>query len=157
MKWILYLMIFVTPAANVTSRTEKVCLSHDSISQLDSIFECRPKYEGKHLWALQSTSQLEFSNLQSCVKTQDQLIANSNVASTLTMRSWCFCDSDRDECPTEQRAEETVDRIRSCEKNPKDPKCDEVQKSAKVFGPDPARGGGQSSTSIQMYPPQRRR
>jgi hypothetical protein len=153
MKWILYLMLFTTPAANVTSKTEQTCLSHDDVSQLASIFDCRPKYEGKHIWGLQSTSQLEFSNLQSCVKTQDHLIANSNVASTMTLRTWCFCDSDKGECPTDKRAAESVDAIRSCEKNPKDSKCDDVQKTVKTFGVDPATGGGQNSTSIRMYPP----
>jgi hypothetical protein len=154
MKWILYLMLFTTPAANVTNKAEQTCLSHDNVSQLASIFDCRPKYEGKHIWALQSTSQLEFSNLQSCVKTQDHLIANSNVASTMTLRTWCFCDSDKGECPTDELAARTVGEIRSCEVDPTGPRCQDARKKFNNFvGPDPATGGGQNSTAIRLYPP----
>jgi hypothetical protein len=152
MKWILYIMLFTTPAANVTSNADKACLAHSDVSRLESIFKCRPDYEGKHIWSLQSTSQLEFSSLQSCVKTQNKLIANSNVASTMTLRTWCFCDSDKGECPTDDDADKAITQIKDCEANPAGPACQAARKSTKSFvGPDPS--AGQNSTSIQLYPP----
>lgn len=154
MKWILYMMLFTTPAANVTDKTEKECLSQSDVSHLASIFKCRPAYEGKRIWSLQSTSQLEFSNLQSCVKTQNQLIANSNVASTMTLRTWCFCDFNNGECPTDSEARDAVGDIRSCQLSPTGQTCQDARKKTKNFvGEEAAAGVGQNSTSIQLYPP----
>jgi hypothetical protein len=156
MKWILYLMLFTTPAANVTEKAEQTCLSHKTVRELTSIFACRPEFEGKRIWSLQSTSQLDFSNLESCVKTQDQLIANSNVASTMTLRTWCFCDSDAAKCPTVALAEEAIGAIRNCEIKPDDTACQDNRKKFNNFvGPDPTTGfgGGRNSTSVQLYPP----
>ena len=154
MKWILFLMLFTTPAANVTNKADQKCLTHSSVDDLGTILQCRPDYEGRHIWSLQSASQLEFSNLESCVKTQDQLIANSNVASTMTLRSWCFCDSSTQQCPTDQDAADYVSAIRICKINPKDAKCDAARKTTKSFTTlDPAKPEGQNATSIQLYPP----
>ncbi|UQR61649.1 hypothetical protein LRP30_33235 [Bradyrhizobium sp. C-145] len=154
MKWILYMMLFTTPAANVTNKAEKECLSHSDVKQLATIVKCRPEYEGKHIWSLQSASQLEFSNFQGCVATQNKLIANSNVASTMTLRTWCFCDSDKNECPTDEEAVATIRGIRSCELSPTGQTCEDARKTFNNFvGQSQAPGKGQNSTSIQLYPP----
>lgn len=150
MKWILYLMLFTTPAANVT-KAEQTCFSYDDVSKLESIFDCRQKYEGKHVWALQSSSQLEFSTLESCVKHQDQLMANSNVASTMTLRSWCFCDSDKQECPTDADVRDKTEIIRSCEINPQGALCKKAEVKSLVGRTEPEKG--QNSSSIRLYPP----
>jgi hypothetical protein len=154
MKWILYMMLFTTPAANVTNKAEIACLAQDKVNQIASIFECRPKFEGKRVWSLQSTSQLDFSTLESCVKHQDQLIANSNVASTMTLRTWCFCDSDKARCPTDELATKTAAAVRSCEIQPSGIACQNAQKKPNnLIGPEAAPAGGQNSTSIRLYPP----
>jgi hypothetical protein len=154
MKWILYLMLFTTPAVNIKTKAEIACLAQDSVSQIASIFECRPKFEGKHIWSLQSTSQLEFSTLESCVRTQYQLIANSNVASTMTLRSWCFCDSDKAQCPTDKQAATLVGAIRNCELEPTGSRCQDARKTTNNFiAPDAGSAAGQNSSSIRLYPP----
>ncbi|MBS0270997.1 MAG: hypothetical protein JSS54_18745, partial [Proteobacteria bacterium] len=99
MKWTLYLMLFTAPAANVTDPAEQQCLSYQTVRNIDDIFKCRPDFESKRIWSLQSTSQFDVSTLEACVERQDQLIASSNIASTMTLRSWCFCDAEKDECP----------------------------------------------------------
>jgi hypothetical protein len=153
MKWILYLMLFNTPAVNVTNKPEITCLAQDKVSQILSIFDCRPAFEGKRIWSLQTTSQLEFSTLESCVRHQDQLIANSNVASTMTLRSWCFCDSDKEECPTDQKAANATAAIRTCEIDPNGIACKENLKKPRNFLGLDAEEKGQNSSSIRLYPP----
>jgi hypothetical protein len=157
MKWILYMMLFITPASNVTNKAEQACLRHDKITEMYDIFACRPNYEGKHIWTLQSTSQLDFSNIESCVKAQDRLIVDSNVASTMTLRSWCVCDSNNQQCPKDDDVGQLIVDVRECEINPDGEPCKKVRPKLHTLARpslDPAFvGGGQNSTSIQLYPP----
>ena len=149
------MMLFTTPAANVTNKAEQKCLAQKEVSQIASISECRPKFEGKRLWSLQATSQLDLSTLESCVKHQDQLIANSNVASTMTLRTWCFCDSDKGQCPTDELAAQLAAAVRSCEIRPSGTECQKAQRAPNaLIGPEAAPPAGrQNSTSIRLYPP----
>jgi hypothetical protein len=157
MKWILYVMLFTTPASNVTNKTEQACLRHDKITEMFDIFACRPNYEGKHIWSLQSTSQLDFSNIEGCVKAQDELIVNSNVASTMTLRTWCFCDSDTQQCPKDNEIDQLVGNVRECEMDPDGKLCKEARPKLHTLAkPNLDRnfvGSGQNATSIQLYPP----
>jgi hypothetical protein len=157
MKWILYVMLFNTPAVNITSKAEIACLAREKVSEIGLISLCRPDFEGKHVWSLQTASQLEFSTLESCVKHQDQLIANSNVASTMTLRSWCFCDSDKEECPTDKQADDAAAAIRICEIDPKGPTCQEHLKNSRAFFGRKEDEKGQNSASVRLYPPPKRR
>jgi hypothetical protein len=149
MKWILYLMLFTTPAANVTKKAEIDCLAQETVSQIEDISQCRPNFEGKRVWSLQTTSQLEFSTLESCVRHQDQLIVDSNVASTMTLRTWCFCDSDKGECPTDKDAAHAAAKVRICEIDPKGKPCRDALNEPKSF----IGNAGQNASSIRLYPP----
>ncbi|MBB4395093.1 hypothetical protein [Bradyrhizobium sp. ERR14] len=154
MKWILYVMLFTTPAANVTNKADRDCLAYEDVGQILKIIDCRPRFEGRHVWSLQSSSQLEFSSLETCVKTQDVLIANSNVASTMTLRTWCFCDSDNKQCPTRAENKKLADAIRLCEVNPDGDSCKKAPKTRfDLVPPNAAAPEGQNSSSIRLYPP----
>jgi hypothetical protein len=78
MKWILFVMLFVTPAQNLTKQEVN---SH-------------PLFESHRIWTLQSTSTMEFSSGDACVAMEQELrssIIGVHVA-TMTMRTWCACD-----------------------------------------------------------------
>jgi hypothetical protein len=98
MKWILFIMLFVTPPKNVTKEeiTDK---------KFPALFE-------KHrLWTLQATSTMEFSSLEGCFTMQAELqdsMASVHVA-TLTSRVWCACDSPDNNCPN---AVQIADKIK---------------------------------------------
>lgn len=155
MKWILYLMLFSTPAANVTDAKEKACLKLDSPVKIKKILDCRPEFESKRVWSLQTTSQMEFAQFETCLLTQDQVMASSNVASTMTLRSWCFCDDVNNKCPKESDLIEIVNELRQCESQGAQ-NC-RATASAKIQGilPDGKSKPGQNASSIRLYPPQK--
>ena len=113
MKWILYIMLFTTPAANVTNKDDKACLALSDVSKIEEISKCRPNFEGRHVWSLQSTSQLSFARFETCLRAQDELVASSNVAATMTMRTWCFCEAENDRCPTAAELGKRVAAVRN--------------------------------------------
>lgn len=153
MKWILYLMLFSTPAANVTDAGEKTCLKLNTTTEIGEILKCREKFESKRIWSLQTTSQMEFALFDTCLLTQDHLIASSNVASTMTLRSWCFCEDVGNKCPTEKDLIDVVNRLRQCESQGAQNCRSEVSNTMKNFL---ANGKpGQSASSIRLYPPQK--
>jgi hypothetical protein len=97
MKWILYIMLFVTPPQNLTKAEIK---DHEL-------------FELNRIWTLQSASTTELSSLDACFWTQDEIVSSItgvNVA-TMTARVWCACDSmeKTKPCPTEQ---EIIDRVK---------------------------------------------
>jgi hypothetical protein len=162
-------MLFSTPAANVTGKADKACLMHKDISEIKQILECRPKFEKGRVWSLQSTSQFEFSAFESCVRNQDQLMTDTNVASTMTLRTWCFCDAENDTCPPDALNGIIAAVYRTCEAQATPLKeCKAaVDQATKDFNekanspPDPnARpllrrpdASGRNSSSIRLYPP----
>ncbi len=157
MKWILYLMLFSAPAANVTNKADKACLLHDKITEIKQILECRPQYESKRVWSLQTTSQLEFTLFDSCLRTQDELIASSNVASTMTLRTWCFCEDANNKCPTGAQLKQTVTTLRNCESKG-EANCRAVaSETIQGFIENKQQGEnkpqGQDASSIRLYPP----
>lgn len=177
MKWILYVMLFSTPAANVTHKEDKECLKNQEVWQIEQIMKCRPKFETKRIWSLHATSQFEYKEFESCVRTQDQLMANTNVASTMTMRTWCFCEAENLECPTDELAYRLATTYRICEKQGiRDCRTNAAatiktyneEEAKKVFRPQggptlapgvpglpqlPPTPPGRNSSSIRLYPP----
>jgi len=111
--------------------------------------ECRPKFEKSRLWSLQGTSQVEFSLFESCLRMQDQLVANSNVASTMTLRTWYFRESEDSKCPDEKELSAVATDVRACEKNATE-NC-RTKNSKRILGL-PERPG-QNSTGLRLYPP----
>jgi hypothetical protein len=85
MKWILYLMLFVTPADNLSDAEKK----------------SRDVFESNRIWTLQSTSTMVFSTFDACYFAQKELVDAVIKVDTLTIRTWCDCDSDSDKkaCP----------------------------------------------------------
>jgi hypothetical protein len=148
MKWILYMMLFSTPAVTVTNKDDKACLKRQDVTDIVKILDCRQKFEGRNVWSLQGSSQMEFALFESCVRTQDTLIANSNVASTMTLRTWCFCESDNEKCPTGGQLKQQLQKVRDCETQGSSGCQAEVSKSLQ------GAPGGQNSSSIRLYPPQ---
>jgi hypothetical protein len=152
MKWILYLMLFSTPAANVTDAKEKACLELKTTTKIEKILQCREKFESKRIWSLQTTSQMEFAQFETCLLTQDQLFASSNVASTMTMRSWCFCEDVGNKCPKESDLIDVVNRLRRCESQGEQNCRAEASTKIKTLLSEKT---GQNASSIRLYPPQR--
>ncbi|MGO9360096.1 MAG: hypothetical protein ACLP1D_20915 [Xanthobacteraceae bacterium] len=156
MKWILYIMLFSTPAATVTNKDDIDCLKMKSVADIAKIGQCRSKFEQKHVWSLQTSSHLEFSLFESCVRTQDKLIAESNVASTMTLRTWCLCEADKDgKCPPSDHLRDAAAQIRNCEAKEataakEAPSCqdDNASHMKSLIVP-----GGPNSSSIRLYPP----
>ena len=98
MKWILFLMLFVTPAKNLTPG-EKT--DHDPT---------RKQFESHRIWTLQSASTIEFSSPEACAKMADtirQSVVDAQVA-TLTLRTWCICDSPTLTCPPKAAVSEQL-------------------------------------------------
>jgi hypothetical protein len=158
-KWILFLMFFSTPAANVTG-DDATCVKRQDVGEIQQIVDCRPKFEAKHVWSLQTTSQMEFSDFVGCFGRVDQFIVDTNVASTMTMRAWCMCDDHPgNKCPqdSDPKISQFIDDLRKCETGGNKPSCrawvsKEVsdyiegispahaeEKPAELFPPGPAR------------------
>ncbi|MEA2886079.1 MAG: hypothetical protein QOD11_439 [Bradyrhizobium sp.] len=153
MKWILYLMLFSTPAANVTEKVDKMCLKHDKVTEIKQILQCRPKFESRRVWSLQTTSQMEFAQFDSCLRTQDELMASSNVASTMTLRTWCFCEDPNNKCPSDADLSETVTTLRNCESRGESSCRAEASNKIQSLTQQPQKG--QNASSIRLYPPQK--
>jgi hypothetical protein len=77
MKFILFLMLFVTPATNP---------SKDELKQ-------GYKDESKHIWTLQSTSTMEFASRDACRAVGASMVDNVAKVATVTVRGWCICES----------------------------------------------------------------
>jgi hypothetical protein len=150
MKWILYIMLFSTPAANVTNKADQACFMHDKVTEIKQILECRPKFESKRVWSLQTTSQMNFTLFDSCLRTQDELMASSNVASTMTLRTWCFCEDVNNKCPTDAQLATTVTTLRDCESKGESSCRADVSKKIESFAKQPQ---GQNASSVRLYPP----
>jgi len=147
MKWILYIMLFVTPAANVTKKDEVSCLRMQSVKQIDEIEDCRPKFESARLWSLQSTSTMEFGSFSACLIANDELESSVNVAATMAMRTWCMCDSDQNLCPNTPTLKRLATEVRRCEKtNPESPQTCAVDKERVAVK-------GENSSVLRIYPP----
>jgi hypothetical protein len=151
MKWILYIMLFSTPAANVTNGADKTCFKYDKTTEIKQILACRPKFETKRVWSLQTTSQTEFALFDSCLGTQDELMASSNVASTMTIRTWCFCEDVNNKCPTKADLVDTVAALRDCES--KGGSNCRAEASRKVESFIARQTPGLNASSIRLYPP----
>jgi hypothetical protein len=100
MKWILFIMLFVTPPKNVTKEeiTDK---------NFPNLFE-------KHrLWTLQSTSTMEFSSLEGCFNMEAELLESMSSVhvATLTSRVWCACDSPDKSCPNVDQIGDVIQNL----------------------------------------------
>jgi hypothetical protein len=146
-KWVLYMMLFSTPAANVTG-TDQTCLGYKDVTDVKQIIDCRPKFERNRIWSLQTASQMEFNRLESCFGALDKLMVNSNVAATMTLRAWCICDGSEKKCPTDIRLKEVLGKFRDCE-SAGDAQCHaKLSTEAESLVEQP----GQASSIIQLYP-----
>lgn len=85
MKWALYMMLFVTPAVNHPPDYDPA------------------KKESSHIWALQSTTTMEFTSIDACAAIGNTLIDSILKVDTMTVRAWCFCDEVK-QCPDEDTA-----------------------------------------------------
>jgi hypothetical protein len=84
MKWILFVMMFTTAPAPAPKTP--------------------PKKPVEKLWALQSTSTAQFETEDACVRAGDRITKSIEIASTLNLRGWCFCESlnpNTAKCPDE--------------------------------------------------------
>lgn len=75
MKFILYLMFFVTQAANLNSAEKKQGF----------------KIESKHLWTLQNITQTEFTSHAACMLAGTEMVQNVGIVANLTVKGWCIC------------------------------------------------------------------
>jgi hypothetical protein len=73
MKWILFVMMFTT-APVPPPKTP-------------------PKKPVEKVWALQSTTTAEFETEEACVRAGARITDSIEIASTLNLRGWCFCES----------------------------------------------------------------
>jgi hypothetical protein len=124
-KWILFLMFFSTPAAKVTG-DDATCVTYQDVSEIQQILDCRKKFEAKHVWSLQTTSQMEFSDFVGCFGRVDEFVVDTNVASTMTMRAWCMCDDHSgNKCPqdSDPKIGQFIDDLRKCETGGNKPSC----------------------------------
>jgi hypothetical protein len=151
MKWILDIMLFSTPAANVTNKADQACFKYDKLTEIKQILACRPKFESRRVWSLQTTSQMDFAIFDSCLLTQDELMASSNVASTMTLRTWCFCEDVAKKCPTGAQLLATVATLRDCES--KGESSCRADASKKIENFIQQSQGGQNASSVRLYPP----
>jgi hypothetical protein len=84
MKWILFVMMFTTAPAPVPKTP--------------------PKKPVEKVWALQSTSTAEFETEDACVRAGARITSSIEIAATLNLRGWCFCESldpKTSKCPDE--------------------------------------------------------
>jgi|HubBroStandDraft_2_1064218.scaffolds.fasta_scaffold206580_2 hypothetical protein len=75
MKFILYLMLFITPAANLSTAEKKQ--GYKDIS--------------KHLWTLQAVTQTEYPTHEACMLAGKQIVQNVGPVMSLTVMGWCIC------------------------------------------------------------------
>jgi hypothetical protein len=94
MKWILFLMMFTTPPAPPTPPPKTP-----------------PKVPVEKVWALQSTTTAEFQSEDACVRAGDRITKSIDIASTLNLRGWCFCESldATKKCPDEAAEGKSAD------------------------------------------------
>jgi hypothetical protein len=78
-KYILYLMLFVTPAATLTSAEKK---ANGGLGLKD---------ENKHVWTLQTVTQTEFPSHDACMLAGYELVQSVGIVMNLTARGWCIC------------------------------------------------------------------
>lgn len=137
MKWILFIMLFVTPAKNVTK--EEI-----DDTNYPTLFE-------KHrLWTLQSTSTMEFSSLDGCFNMEAELLesVSSVHVANLTSRVWCACDSADNKCPN---ANEIKNKIQELSKARAQVKSRRLTPEGRALN----SGTPPSSFAIQrMFPPE---
>jgi hypothetical protein len=120
MKWFLLMMMFSTPGANVTGK-DATCITYKTLNDINHILECRPKFEAHHVWSLQNSTQIEFTRLPDCFGTLDELMADTNVAATMTIRAWCICrDDENKECPLAAEVSSSLINFRLCESSGRD-------------------------------------
>ena len=154
--WILYIMLFTTPAQTISDEADKRCLAKSKVSQIEVILKCRRVFETRHVWSLQTTSQINLLSAESCIRRQDELITSSNVASTMTMRTWCFCESSDRACPNAEAFKETLKDVRACEIDARSSACvayTERLSRKEFWNAPPAPPDGESSFSYQLFPP----
>lgn len=65
MKYVLFLMFFVTPPGS-------------------------PQPEAKKIWTLQSTAAMEFESEQTCISSGKDIRDSLRATDTLTVRGWCL-------------------------------------------------------------------
>jgi hypothetical protein len=75
MKFILYLMLFVTQTANLSTAEKKQ--GYKDVS--------------KHMWTLQSVAQTEYPSHEACMLAGKQLVQNIGPVMNLTVMGWCIC------------------------------------------------------------------
>jgi len=75
MKFILFLMFFVTPPGPSDTAPED------------------------RVWSLQSTSAMEFKSQLACNSTGTAITESLVKTYTVTVRAWCFCESDNPAAP----------------------------------------------------------
>jgi hypothetical protein len=93
---------------------------------------------------------MEFSEFEGCFGTLDQLMADSNVASTMTSRSYCICDDEKGRCPSESQLARSLADLRACESARKSD-C-RVNTTKSVHGLI-EKQQQQPSSAIRLYPP----
>jgi hypothetical protein len=132
MKWILFVMLFVTPAKNLTSAEKS---DHDSTRKL---------FESHRIWTLQSSSTVELSSQDACVRMADtirQSIVDAQVA-TMTLRTWCVCDSPTLTCPSKAAASVQIETARQ-----------KTKETEQQRGPAAAQPNT-NFTILRMFPPE---
>jgi hypothetical protein len=95
MKWILFIMLFTTAPAEAPKKP--------------------PKVPVEKVWALQSTSTLDFVTEDACMHAGARITESIAIASTLNLRGWCFCESipgEGKECPPEETKEKSAGRFK---------------------------------------------
>lgn len=90
MKYVLFMMFFITPV-------------HEG-----------GKSEAKNVWALQSTSQIDFDDMNACKKAGADLTNSIDPVNNLTMTAWCICKIKNDpECSHERNSNKTILEFRN--------------------------------------------
>ena len=77
MNFILYLMLFVTPAANLTPLEKQQGY----------------KSEGIHIWTLQTVTQTQFSSHDACMLAASEIVQSVGPVMNMTVKGWCICES----------------------------------------------------------------
>lgn len=131
MKWILYIMLFVTPAANLTSAEKKD----------------RSVFESHRLWTFQNASTMEFSSFDACYSAQDAIVksvTDVNVA-TMTLRTWCFCDAKDALCPDKKTVSDKIKELRSLQ----------LEETKQRLGAAPLAPVKKNYSVERLYPPEK--
>jgi len=138
MKWILFIMLFATPAKNLTQA---------EIADPDPY---RQKFESHRVWTLQSTSSMEFSTAKACAAMENaicQSIIHPKVA-TMTLRMWCTCDSNSSANPCPNKASLPIEITEPCGAQLK-----EIQNKILSFQ-SPAAAQQGTFTILRAFPPE---